>query len=183
MIEQGRQGRRTRRSRPSRPRPPTPTGRDARLLRDPDRPARRRTLADRRARPSSSCHKQPQDPVAAPRGAQVLRLGLRRRATPWPRTCDYVPMPDDGRRERQEDLDAEIKDASGKPLCTLAARPQSAAPSAEAARGAVEPAFVLMHGRSPDARSATAGHTDRCACTAPGSVMRRRCVGTRRFAI
>ena len=60
-------------------------------------------------------HKQPQDPAAAARSAQVLRLGLRQGRQDG-RGSRLRADARQRRRRDQEVLGGEIKDADGKPL-------------------------------------------------------------------
>ena len=63
--------------------------------------------------------KQPQDPAAARRGAQVLRLGLSPRAARWRKSSITCRCPPRLSRTIEEDWANDIKDASGKPLYTV----------------------------------------------------------------
>ena len=101
----------------SRPLPPMPTGRTVPgFWRHPDRPARRRVVAD----DGGDLHPDPQAAEGSGRrrrGAQVLRLGLRQGGK-MAEELDYVPMPAAVVALDREDWANDIKDAAGKPLYT-----------------------------------------------------------------
>ena len=92
-------------SRPSRPLPPTPTGQTAPGYRRHPRPTSRAP----KSWPIDGAtfilmYKKPQDPAAAGRGAQVLRLGLSTRAARWPRSSTTSRCRPTWSTQHQEDL-------------------------------------------------------------------------------